>query len=722
MSNFVNRVVAGLESSKAKDAVKELLSLADADNYVGELLSLNYDKAVVLVHDNLRQKVRGLPMGCFLLATRVDIQSPPPAGKEDALAADEEEDILTADKEDTALLLLRVVSDSQLPNHAETSMQRMEAGFRSSDTPKHWDSDKKTDQFTLNRLRHAGVQCDVLGTFRMKEVNSSWNLSFGADISNFYSGQGMKVYKPMGESLRRIVNYTKPTGKPHDLAGDVVDIGRVRYCASEIAVDASREHVAVDMEPTDLLARRTALFGMSRSGKSNTIKIIASSIFNLRKKDEKKGRIGQLIFDVNGEYCNDNPQDKGCLRGIWEATGASQDDVSTYGLFEHPNDKKRNLLKLNFHGNDPQKWEDRSSVESAMELLVAGKEIIDEMLSGETSGYIGNFRNTSLAVPDNDWGCGDITRYRRVVQIYRSFLVSAGFEPRDDTAYIHGLFSKQPGEFLQHMGKEYPASAKNLGKERLQWDVFQSALGDVQKFISDKKGGFTSFDSDYQNKKEKSWADNTLRGILSLLENSRGLRVIKGAKEQHSSGEESDYADDIVRDVRQGKLVIVDQSTGSPEQIMNATKRVMWKLFNAQKSSFIDPRIENEEIVPPPDVVVYAEEAHNLLPAKPTPEELKSVWARTAKEGSKFHIGMVYSTQEPSSILPNILKNTDNWFVAHLNNQDEIKELKKYYDFAAFAQQILKVPETGFLRMRCLSNPYIVPVQVREFTVAPKGE
>lgn len=638
--------------------------------FVGRPYYLDFDKAYLLITDAWKERVGGIPQGTFLLA----------------FYENEHDDV-------DECLLLRALRPAKLPTDNDVIASMVEYY---KDNLKTSGSGSQLDDFTKYTFSFSGLECRILGTFYRDKDGKT---QFGADVENFYSAHNYAAYKPVRTVLEQIVNYRDgniPIGCVNDYR-----IGKVRYSSSRRFQD-QQEDVPVYVSPGDFLGKRTALFGMTRTGKSNTVKKIIEATAEISEKTailsagsstdasisdiqqfESDGRpkykAGQIIFDINGEYANANLQDEGTA--IFEKYA---DKTVRYSVLEKDGFK---VMKVNF-----------------FKEISTGFDLICHLLENENGDYIKSFLSVDLEEPSDKMGSAH-TRWQRKVAVYQCCLKAAGFQvPTGHKVVFTG--NKEINNRIIKGRTLDPSKGINLDDAMTFWI-----------WVADHQDD--PFFTNYKTTHGHDWVDEDLRALLVFLTRKRnlsgsanitGYRKLVPLRDYHTIKSDASFEREIVEHLREGGIVIIDLSQGDPIIQKTFSERICVSIFGDAMNRFVHARPNNF-------IQMYFEEAHNLFPQKDD-KDLSGIYNRIAKEGAKLNLGLIYATQEVSSISSNILKNTQNWFIAHLNNEDELREIRKFYDFEDFCDGLMRYSsgrDKGFIRMKTYSNAFIVPVQIDRF-------
>jgi len=669
------------------------------ENFIWRPFNLDYSKASILVSDAWKSRANWIPQGAFLLAFY-----------------DWMENVSEA-------ILLRAIWPTKLPTDNSIVSSMIE--YYKNDIDEEWNWKNKLDDFTRYEYSFSWLECRILWSFYMNETSKK--IEFWADIENFYSANNYQVYKATWNVLEYIVNqrdWDEIAWNPSEFK-----IWTVRYSSSRRFQTATTiDNVKTYINPRDFLWKRTSLFGMTRTGKSNTIKKIIEATVEISKKAKIKDLpkiindttpenhlevfdktwspkypVGQLIFDINWEYANANMQDE--WTAIFELY---KDDVIRYSVIEKTWFK---VLKINFYNE-----------------IQSGFWMIKSSLSSETWDYIKSFLAIDLNEPEN----------------YKS-------KPQDRTSDENEaaiLYDRKKVLYYCCLRKADFPIPSNISKVKFYWDVAtinnivpdlaphnwisideairwwediytgseSDELVEISKTKEEKKSKL--FD-EYKKEKNKDFLDEDIKAMLIFLtRKSRPngsatlswFRKLRDLIQFHTNKSESSFENDILINLRTGKIVIIDLSQWDPLIQSTYSDKICRKIFENSMQRFTHNKPNNF-------LQFYFEEAHNLFPKKDD-KDLTQIYNRIAKEWAKLNLGMIYATQEVSSISSNILKNTQNWFIAHLNNDDELKELKKYYDFSDFTDSLIRFSantDKWFVRMKTYTNPFVVPIQIDRF-------
>ena len=333
----------------------------DEMKFIGYVLEIGYEIATIITSDPYKLAVGGLPRNSYLIMVPDSMDGIQPH-----------------------FTLMRVIETAPTPLSRETQQTFFEL---------HKKSMPELDVFTQSELQWGALKCSVLGMYYPNPEVAEL-IEFSGDVNNIISPHKYRIFAPDEELLDLIINSLIPNEQSF-----IVGSYRPTECRlSPVGMTFSKVEAKASIK--DFIGARTAMFGKTRLGKSNIVKIVASEIINSTKKNNK---VGQLIFDVNGEYANDNPQDNNkSIKSVYSENCEVYAITPKSKTPSHP-------LKLNFY-----------------ELPNSSLRVLGSMLAadGRTSNYIQAFTSVELPTLDGIAAIqhpGEKTRASRKIQIIGQF-------------------------------------------------------------------------------------------------------------------------------------------------------------------------------------------------------------------------------------------------------------------------------------------------------------
>lgn len=633
----------------------------NSERLLGFLLNLNYQEMSIVTCDPWKRKCGGVPRNSFVIV-KVNKKSVDP---EDAIFAER--------------IILARVTDS-VPTPIQGDIQGTIFQIHKVQA--------LVDPITQKELQWSALKASVVGTYYDKKNEFSENIEvgFGNDVDNFFAPHTYEVYVPVGDDLEKLINSFVNVNNP-------LTIGQLRY--TETPTLLPQVNVSIKVDPRDFIGRdnghRTALFGKTRFGKSNTIKVIADTILN------SEFPAGQVIFDPSGEYTYINEQDGTSLYDLHKEKCVRYSlDPKEIDLEKKLGIERPKTLKINFysnvlisHGLISQLWDAYHSNRPNYMLPILEWSPIDPMDAPKAEKK------------------SEFNHYWRTMSLWFAVLYKAGF-PITENATVPIDFPKLVKE---HLVKKLKEAIKQNDKGFIpnqSIKVLPAIFAEIALLLKDKENSENYFPrssttgEEYFNEVEKS-----LIKILDTKNNISGVQYFQPFLKYHSlegsnvMQEISDYA------IKESKTIFIDFAKTDEEVSKNLSERISKKILSDMMNLFSSNSLDGKF------VVLYFEEAHNLF--RQDDKDLNSIYNKLAKEGAKFNISMVYATQSMTTMSPDLLKNTENFFIAHLDDDREVREVTRKYVFKDVAEDVQRCMSKGYVRMITQSHRYALPVQIRLF-------
>lgn len=519
-----------------------------------------------------------------------------------------------------------------------------------------------------------------------------------------------------------------------------------------IGTSPSFSDYKIKINPDKFFGKHSAILGNTGSGKSCTFASIIQSLFDFDFNGNKIQNAHIIIFDTNGEY-------KQAFQGSKEEPYKNIELVNPFHIDK--NGMKVPFWFMNFADFDylfePTSGTQAPIFKRALGLAknqkeIAEKPILDNFIE---RGILGLFN----ATPDDikkkkctqSYGNWNYKENNEILQLANAI------EPNNDTVIdeIKGLLTKL-GEnnsiadettALQELEKKYLEYSNSQNIEQIAieknidlpiWFNFQDLISRffdeaiseqensgnrLREFVSTLRLRLQSYLSDERISQpllltQPEEITNALAKFISFIlgdfckvySTDDNDLFTEFYKKQLSKTDQEKLFED-----KPSQVTIIDMSL-LPYEVLETITGLIGRLILEFVSRF--PESDRGKL----PMVIALEEAQNYIPEKNRGDResiAKKVFERIAREGRKYGISLLVSSQRPSELSKTVLSQCNSFIIHRLQNPEDQKYVRQLVSMANedILQQLPILPQQHVVIM---GDAVRTPVQARMNTANPR--
>ena len=464
------------------------------------------------------------------------------------------------------------------------------------------------------------------------------------------------------------------------------DNAKVKIGNSPLAADTP-----VFVDPDKLFGRHIAVLGNTGSGKSCSVAGLIRWSLEAAKESKKEGietpNARFIILDTNGEYTN-TFDDLAKVRKFKVSLG---EDEESFKQLRVPiwmwNSYEWSAIARASSGTQ------RPLLRQTLRAMRNGISELDEAINIEIKRFIGTILisiKTDIST-GQPWGgfpksknfYEKIKKWQQSIQDYLSKISNSPEEEK--VRELNSIFEEKiKARNGQYPIYEFNTLEVNEIKDKMQ-DVYTAFGGTTLDLMPKSEDAPIKFQSEafinyldaLANENNASqYMDYLLMRIRTMLADTRMSSII---------GTESDITlinwleAYIGKDKSEnGEIVVIDLSI-VPTDILHIVVSVISRIIFEALQRY---RRKNNKLLP---TVLVMEEAHNFVSRyNPDSEDLSpsrlcsQTFEKIAKEGRKFGLGLMLSSQRPSELSPTVLSQCNTFLLYRLVNDRDQELVKKF--------------------------------------------